>query len=304
MSLLLPLLHRSPSSTLVSPSATFSSGRASSTVRARGWRAYTGTGASGTSAGRRTPSGTSRSSRFGRAVSRWPPSTRSSRGAQLPVRARRGGVPADALPLALVALHRGELETARELTKRICRLAELHAARLQAPRDARGRRAVEWKPRKQQSRDFTAAEQTRDSADMAEPTMCWWRAEQIEALLELGRVDDAVDRLDAWEADARRLGRDWVLAHATRCRGLVAAARGDVELSLPCSPKQWPNTRKSATPSAVRALLALGRVRRRARQKRPAREAIEAARAGSTRWAPPAGPSGRAGARTDRRSHA
>ena len=35
--------------------------------------------------------------------------------------------------------------------------------------------------------------------------------------------------LDVWEADATRLGRDWVLAHVTRCRGLVAAARGDVD---------------------------------------------------------------------------
>ncbi len=50
-------------------------------------------------------------------------------------------------PMALVALHRGELETARELTTRICDLAELHAARLQAPeRDARRCRAVEWRP--------------------------------------------------------------------------------------------------------------------------------------------------------------
>jgi DNA-binding CsgD family transcriptional regulator len=184
-------------------------------------------------------------------------------------------------PLALVALHRGELETARELTKRICRLAELHAARLQAPEGTLG--VVElWSGNQEAAiAHFTAAEQTRDSADMAEPTMCWWRAEQIEALLELGRVDDAVDRLDAWEADARRLGRDWVLARATRCRGLVAAARGDVELSLSLLAEAVAQHEAVSDPfGRARAQLALGRVRRRARQKRPAREAIEAARAG------------------------
>ncbi len=90
-----------------------------------------------------------------------------------------------------------------------------------------------------------------------------------------------MDRLDAWEADARRLGRDWVLAHATRCRGLVAAARGDVELSLSLLAEAVARHEAVGDPfGRARALLALGRVRRRARQKRPAREAIEAARAG------------------------
>ena len=87
--------------------------------------------------------------------------------------------------------------------------------------------------------------------------------------------------LDVWEADAARLGREWVLAHVTRCRGLVAAAprRGRGGASL--------LERAVAEHEAVgdpfgraRALLALGIVRRRARQKRAAREAIEAALAG------------------------
>jgi DNA-binding CsgD family transcriptional regulator len=184
-------------------------------------------------------------------------------------------------PMALVALHRGELEAARELAERICRLAELHAARMQAPAATVG--VVElWSgdPEAAVAR-FATAEQTVDAADGAEPSMCWWRAEQVEALLELGHVDDAVDRLDAWEAAARRLGRDWVLAHATRCRGLVAAARGDVELSLALLAEAVARHEEVGDPfGRARALLALGRVRRRSRQKRPARDAIEAARAG------------------------
>jgi hypothetical protein len=43
------------------------------------------------------------------------------------------------------------------------------------------------------------------------------------------RLDDAHPRE---EADATRLSREWVLAHVTRCRGLAAAARGDVEQAL------------------------------------------------------------------------
>ena len=52
-----------------------------------------------------------------------------------------------------------------------------------------------------------------------------WTPDYAEALLELGRVDEAVRVIDLWEADARRLGRERVLAHVTRCRGLVAAAQ-------------------------------------------------------------------------------
>ena len=76
-----------------------------------------------------------------------------------------------------------------------------------------------------------------------------------------------------------RLGREWILAHVTRCRGLVAAARGDVEAALPRLEQAVAEHDAVGDPfGRARALLALGVVRRRGRQKRPAREAIEAAR--------------------------
>ena len=46
---------------------------------------------------------------------------------------------------------------------------------------------------------------------------------------ELGRIDEAEARLDAWESSARRLSRAWSLAEAARCRGLIASARGDAD---------------------------------------------------------------------------
>ena len=86
-----------------------------------------------------------------------------------------------------------------------------------------------------------------------EPCNRWWTADYAEALLELGRIDDAVRVIDVWEADATRLGRDWVLAHVTRCRGLVAAARGDVERPRPCWSRRSRSTRRSAIRSGGRA---------------------------------------------------
>ena len=84
-----------------------------------------------------------------------------------------------------------------------------------------------------------------------------------------------------WEAAARRLERDWVLAHVTRCRGLVAAAAGEVEQAVRCSKRPIAQHEAVGDPfGRARALLALGVTRRRARQKRLARDAIEAALAG------------------------
>jgi DNA-binding CsgD family transcriptional regulator len=128
---------------------------------------------------------------------------------------------------------------------------------------------------------FAAAEQTADARGWREPSMRWWRADYVEALLELGRMDDALGVLDAWEADAARVGREWVLAQVARCRGLVAAAKADVEQAQSLLEEAVRKHEAVGDPfGRARALLALGVVRRRARQKRAAREAIEAALAG------------------------
>jgi DNA-binding CsgD family transcriptional regulator len=118
-------------------------------------------------------------------------------------------------------------------------------------------------------------------AEVVEPSVYLWRADHVEALLELGRISDAVGVLDAWEADATRVGREWVLAQVTRCRGFVAAAQADVEQAQRLLAEAVAKHEAVGDPfGRARALLALGVVRRRARQKRAAREAIEAAVAG------------------------
>jgi DNA-binding CsgD family transcriptional regulator len=128
---------------------------------------------------------------------------------------------------------------------------------------------------------FAAAEASAEACGWREPADVWWRADFAEALLDVGRVDEAVELLDAWESDARRLARDRVLAHVTRCRGLVAAARGDVDLALATLEQAVDQSNAVTDPfGGARALLALGVTRLRARQKRGAREAIAAALAG------------------------
>ena len=128
---------------------------------------------------------------------------------------------------------------------------------------------------------FAAAEQAGRVAEVVEPSVYLWRADHVEALLELGRISDAVGVLDAWEADATRVGREWVLAQVTRCRGFVAAAQADVEQAQSLLEEAVAKHEAVGDPfGRARALLSLGVVRRRARQNRAAREAIEAAVAG------------------------
>ena len=125
---------------------------------------------------------------------------------------------------------------------------------------------------------FAAADAERRGTGVKEPAMFWWRADHAEALLGLGRIDEAAALVGAWEAEAARLGREAVLAEVPRCRGLVAAARGEIEEAM--AELERAVAQHEAVGDAfgrARALLALGIVRRRARQKRAAREAIEAA---------------------------
>ena len=186
-------------------------------------------------------------------------------------------------PLALwvvarIAAHRGELERAQALAERSRALAEGQPQVVAGQEGVLGLAAA-WAGRPADAIEhFSVADALRYEAGLRAPGTYWWRAEQVEALLELDRVDDAVALLEEWEAGATRLERDWILAQATRCRGLIAAARGDVREGTAALEEAV--TRHEAVGDRfgrARALLALGAIRRRGRQKRAAREAIEAA---------------------------
>jgi DNA-binding CsgD family transcriptional regulator len=188
--------------------------------------------------------------------------------------------PQHMFPLGLVALYRGDLARASEYAARGRELAERAGAlvggivALQGvvdhwSGDAAG--AVAW---------FARAEEVADAADWGEPNLRWWRSEYVDALLALGRPQAARSVVDNWEAAAERVGREWVLAHVLRCRGLLAAAEGTVADAVSLLEEATARHERAGDPfGRGRALLALGIVGRRARRKRPARDAIEAARA-------------------------
>ncbi len=188
-------------------------------------------------------------------------------------------MPQDHLPSAVIAVHRGQLDLAREHSERGLGLGDEqfrgHPVQLMAVLGLVARwsgdpfAAKNW---------FEKADRRASELEWGEPSVRWWTADYAEMLLEDGRIDDAVRIVDVWEADPARVGRAWVLAHATRCRGLVAAAEGDVGRAGSLLERAVEQHEEVGDPfGTARALLGLGIVRRRARKKRDAREPIQAA---------------------------
>ena len=187
-------------------------------------------------------------------------------------------VPWSHLPIVVVAAHRGRLALAREHSERALRLGEeqfgrhppVHLGTLGfvAAQSGDLQTAVQW---------FTEAQAVTTRLGWRNAGRRWWVCDQIEALLALERVDDAVRVLDAWENE-RQHGDGRTLAHLTRCRGLVAAARGEVTEAAALLQNAVAQHEQAADSfGRARALLALGVVRRRQRRKRASREAIAAA---------------------------
>jgi DNA-binding CsgD family transcriptional regulator len=215
--------------------------------------------------------------------------------------------PNASIPLALVAAHQGEETEARGLAEHGIALAEAADNAFVAGWHRGVLGLLEsWSGDRTRSVElFSMAMEARRAAGFREPGSPLYLVDYVEALVELGRIDDALSLLEPWEAHAIRLQRDWVIAQTTRCRGLIAAARGVSDQA------EWRLNEAAAKHEVAgdlfgrsRALLALGAVRRRARQKQAAREAIEAAlegfrSLGARRWSERArGELGRIGGRT------
>jgi DNA-binding CsgD family transcriptional regulator len=130
-----------------------------------------------------------------------------------------------------------------------------------------------------------------EAGGVREPGSVRFAPDEIEALIGLGRLEEAKALLDVLERRARQLDRASALAAGGRCHGLLAAGRGDLDGALASLEKALGQHERVSMPfEQARTLLALGATRRRARMKRPAREALEQALAifdalGARLWA-------------------
>jgi DNA-binding CsgD family transcriptional regulator len=103
-------------------------------------------------------------------------------------------------------------------------------------------------------------------------------ADTIETLIALGELEQARAYLEPYEANAERLGSACALAGAARCRGLLAAAEGDLDAAVEAYERGLAVLEGMPYPlERGRTLLCLGSAHRQAKQKRAARDALEAA---------------------------
>ena len=130
-----------------------------------------------------------------------------------------------------------------------------------------------------------------DEGGVREPGSVRFVPDEIEALIALGHLEEAEAVLARLEGDSTRLDRVSALAAAGRCRGLLAAERGDLDGALASLQKALVQHERVSMPfERARTLLALGSTRRRSKMKRPARETLEQALAtfedlGAAIWA-------------------
>jgi DNA-binding CsgD family transcriptional regulator len=118
------------------------------------------------------------------------------------------------------------------------------------------------------------------AAGVAEPGTIRFLPDEIEALVALGRIDEAETLLGWLEERGRALDRVSALAAAARCRGLLALAGRDTDAALACFEDALREHDRADMPfERARTLLARGSALRHARRRRDARETIEEARA-------------------------
>ncbi|MGH3024150.1 MAG: helix-turn-helix transcriptional regulator [Gaiellaceae bacterium] len=198
---------------------------------------------------------------------------------------------------ALVDAHRGRVDEARRGGERSLALARRTRSRptLHFASSALGLlelslgRASAAAERLAPLVEFARAEQ------MCEPSLARFTLDYVQASIEVGRLEEAEAACGWYESHAARLGRRGALASSWRCRGLLVAARGDLEEACTTLERALAEHDRVPMPfERARTLLALGSVLRRARQRRAAREALRQARAvfeelGAALWAEKAG---------------
>jgi DNA-binding CsgD family transcriptional regulator len=112
-----------------------------------------------------------------------------------------------------------------------------------------------------------------------EPGLAIFVPDQIEALIELGRLDEAESLLSWLDRKGRELDRALSLGAAGRCWALLHAARGDLDSALAAGEAAVAQHERIDVPfERGRSLLVWGRVLRRARRRAQADRALRMAR--------------------------
>ena len=211
----------------------------------------------------------------------------------LEIRSQLGRVmPHDEFPLAILAAHQGRIDEARTRSQGASARAEAAGIRI-------AQSGHEWVlgfvelslgdatgalPHLRRSFDLR-------NAFMHEPGMRVELGDLLEALVATGELHEADRILETWEARAGALDRAWALAILARCRALLVAAGGELDVALACFERSIAEHARDVDPfSYARTLLAQGRTQRRAKRRGAARATLDTAlsefeRLGAQLWA-------------------
>lgn len=99
-----------------------------------------------------------------------------------------------------------------------------------------------------------------------------------EAMVALGRLDDAERLIDRLLVDGRRLDRAWLLACGGRCRAMLLAARGDIDAAVVTARQALTEHERLPMPfERARTQLLVGQLERRQRRNQAASAALNEA---------------------------
>jgi len=130
-----------------------------------------------------------------------------------------------------------------------------------------------------------------ESMGLGEPTVVPLLPDVAEALIALGRFEEAEPLVTLLETRGRDLDRAWALAVGARSRALLCAAQGDVTAAADAADRSLMEFDRLDTPlDKGRTLLVKGQLHRRAKEKLLARDALTQAllifdQVGSRHWA-------------------
>ena len=96
-----------------------------------------------------------------------------------------------------------------------------------------------------------------------------------EAMIAVGRLDDAERLIERFLDDGRRLDRAWLLACGGRCRAMALAARGDVDAAIIAARQAMTEHERLPMPfERARTQLLVGQLERRQRRNHAASAAL------------------------------
>jgi tetratricopeptide (TPR) repeat protein len=182
--------------------------------------------------------------------------------------------------LATVQAFRGEVEDARVSIEECLQLAKKFGQPtfVVGGQELVGFLAISEGDPLEAERQLAPAHSTLRDMGVEEPRRFMFLPDQIEALIQLGRIDEAAQWIDWLAGRGNALDRAWAIAGAARCRGLLLEAQGaDARPEFEAALRE--HDRERMPFDRARTLRAYGAYLRRRRMTGAAHDALEEAAA-------------------------